>query len=156
MLCWYDPCFVLLSAGYNVCTVACVLSSVPSVRLLVSVLSEQRKVSFCQGCSHSAQRWFYAAGCSLLQLRPVPTGPHCLCRLLYSPALCPCLPVDWEWGDESWKGGWVPLDSLSHSGFVLFICVVVCPLSSVIKLSSLHVLSWPQRQHSLLVSITPV
>lgn len=35
------------------------------------------------GCSHSAQRWCYAAGCSLLQLRPVPTGPHCLCRLLY-------------------------------------------------------------------------
>lgn len=46
------------------------------------------------GCSHTAQRWCYAAGCSLLHLRPVVTGLCCLCRQLHGPTLCSCLPVD--------------------------------------------------------------
>lgn len=69
----------------KVCTVgSCFVSLIQtidcgSVQGLEDVVCE----TLFSGCSHSAQRWCYAAGCSLLQLRPVPTGPHCLCRLLY-------------------------------------------------------------------------
>lgn len=101
--------------------------------------------SLFSGCSHSAQRWCYAAGCSLLQLRPVPTGPHCLCRLLYGPALCSCLPVDG--GDEGWRGGWVlKIDSLPFSVFVPFLNLRLHSLLCVKTVQSINILSWRQTK----------
>lgn len=98
--------------GWTLRTDGLVRSSVflfPLNKPVIVVLSKAWKVYFCetlssQAVSHSAQRWCYAAGCSLLRLRPVPTGPHCFCKLLYGPALCSWLLLD----KGGWRGGWAP------------------------------------------------
>lgn len=65
--------------------------------------------------SNSAPRWCNAAGCALLQLRPVRTGPRCLCRLLYGPLYV----LVFQWIGGGGGGAEVLCLTLSLSSFFL-------------------------------------
>lgn len=145
MLCWYDPvssCFLLVKK---------------SVQLLVSSLLFPQSDCWCQFCPSRGRCTFVRAAPTVHRGGVMLQDALCCSSGLFQQVLiasagCSTVPLYVLVSQWIGSGGWTlerrlsSIDSLPHSGFVLFICILVCPLSSVIKLSSLHVLSWPQRQ----------